>query len=89
MLILAFTAWLLILKLCKKTSKNIIWIHIEIMTIQLTNACILYTPDDDPTIGVETCIVSNKWKQKCWHISVYFVVPSEILLYWTALIVYI
>jgi hypothetical protein len=32
MLILAFTAWLLILKLCKKISKNIIWIHIEIMT---------------------------------------------------------
>jgi hypothetical protein len=29
-------------------------------TIQLTNACILYTPDDDPTIGVETCSVSNK-----------------------------
>jgi hypothetical protein len=61
MLILASTAWLLILKLCKKTSKNIIWINIEIMTIiQLTNACTLYAPDDDPTIGVETCSVSNK-----------------------------
>jgi hypothetical protein len=29
-------------------------------TFQLTNACILYAPDDDPTIGVETCSVSNK-----------------------------
>jgi hypothetical protein len=29
-------------------------------TIQLTNACILYAPDDDPTAGVETYSVSNK-----------------------------
>jgi hypothetical protein len=29
-------------------------------TIQLTKACVLYAPDDDPTIGVETCSASNK-----------------------------
>jgi hypothetical protein len=32
MSILAFPAWLLILKIVQLTSKNIIWIHIEIMT---------------------------------------------------------
>jgi hypothetical protein len=29
---LPFTAWLLILKIVQITSKNTIWIHIEIMT---------------------------------------------------------
>jgi hypothetical protein len=80
MSILALIAWMLILKIVQITSKNIIWIRIENYdTIQSTKSCVLYAHDDDPTIGVETCSVSNKWKQKCYHISIYFVVPPKII----------
>jgi hypothetical protein len=47
--------------------------------VELTKSCVHHAPDDDPKQGSKH-IASATNITKCWHISVYFVVLSDILL---------